>query len=307
MRIAIMGAGGIGGYYGAKLAAAGNEVVFIARGAHLDAIRAGGFSLVGPAGDIHLPQAVATDDPSSVAPVDVVLFCVKLFDTEAAARAIAPLLDRGGICISLQNGVDGQHRIGAVVGAGRVLGGLAFVSAVIEAPGRVRYNSANPALEFGEADGSLSDRARHFREACLAAGFGATVVKDIRAAQWSKFVGLSTNAALTALVRRPAGVIYRDPELLEIARQGFAEAAAVARAMGIDLPVDIVEAKVKQHQGFPADMYASMYHDLSRGKRLELESLSGLVVRKGRELGVPTPVHEMAYACLKPFLDGNAG
>jgi 2-dehydropantoate 2-reductase len=138
-------------------------------------------------------------------------------------------------------------------------------------------------------------------------GFGATVVKDIRAAQWSKFVGLSTNAALTALVRRPAGVIYHDPDLLEIARQGFAEAAAVARAMGIDLPVDIVEAKVKQHQGFPADMYASMYHDLSRGKRLELESLSGLVVRKGRELGVPTPVHEMACACLKPFLDGNAG
>lgn len=306
MRIAIMGAGGIGGYYGAKLAASGNEVVFIARGAHLEAIRSKGFSLVGPAGDIHLPEAVATDDPSTVAPVDVVLFCVKLFDTEAAARAIEPLLARGGICISLQNGVDGQHRIGAVVGANRVLGGLAFVSAVIEAPGTVRYNSANPALEFGEADGSPSDRTVRLRDACIAAGFGATVVKDIRAAQWNKFIGLSTNAALTALARRPAGVVYHDPDLLEIARQGFAEAAAVARAVGIELPDDIVDSLVKKHQGFPADMYASMYHDLNRGKRLELESLSGLVVRKGRELGVPTPVHAMAYACLKPFLDGRA-
>jgi len=304
MRIAIMGAGGIGGYYGAKIAASGNEVVFIARGEHLRAIQARGFSLVGPGGDIDLPAAVATDDPASVAPVDVVLFCVKLFDTEDAARSIAPLLARGGICISLQNGVDGQHRIGAVLGAERVLGGLAFVSAVIEQPGVVRYNSANPALEFGEADGSQSDRAVRFRDACLAAGFGAKVVGDIRAAQWGKFIGLATNAALTALVRRPAGVVYHDPDLIPIARQGFAEAAAVARAIGIDLAPDVVDSLLAKHQGFPADMYASMYHDLARGKRLELDSLSGLLVRLAREHGVPVPVHAMAYACLKPYLNG---
>jgi 2-dehydropantoate 2-reductase len=304
MRIAIMGAGGIGGYYGAKLAASGHEVAFIARGEHLRAIRSRGFSLVGPGGDIMIADAVATDDPASLAPVDVVLFCVKLFDTAAAARAIAPLLARGGICISLQNGVDGQHRIAEVIGGDRVLGGLAFVSAVIEAPGVVRYNSANPGLEFGEADGSLSERAVRFRDACIAAGFGAKVVEDIRAAQWMKFIGLTTNAALTALARSPAGVVYHDPDLLALAHAGFAEATAVARAVGIVLPEGIVESLVAKHQGFPADMYASMYHDLARGKPLELESLSGVIVRKGRELGVPTPVHAMAYACLKPWVDG---
>ncbi|MBC7780797.1 MAG: 2-dehydropantoate 2-reductase [Proteobacteria bacterium] len=305
MRIAIMGAGGIGGYYGAKLAASGNEVAFITRGEHLRALQARGLSLVGPGGDIVLPQVEATDDPSSIAPVDVVLFCVKLFDTEDAARAIAPLLEQGGVCISLQNGVDGQHRIGAVLGADRVLGGLAFVSALIEAPGIVRYNSANPSIQFGEADGAESSRAQRLREACASAGFGAEIVGDIRAAQWLKFIGLSTNAALTSLARKPAGVVYHDPDLLALARAGFAEAAAVAHAQGITLPADIVEVLVRRHQRFPADMYASMYHDLARGKRLELESLSGLIVRSGRELGVPTPVHAMAYACLKPYLHGS--
>jgi len=140
-----------------------------------------------------------------------------------------------------------------------------------------------------------------------AAGFGAKVVSDIRAAQWNKFIGLTTSAALTALVRKPAGVVYHDPDLLEIARQGFAEAVAVAKALGISLPEDIVQAHVTKHQGFPADMYASMYHDLARGKRLELDSLSGLVVRSGRGLGIPTPVHAMAYACLKPYINGSTG
>ncbi len=305
MRIAIMGAGGIGGYYGAKLAARGHEVAFIARGEHLQAIRRNGFRLVGPAGDVSLPEAVATDDPGTLAPVDVVLFCVKLFDTEDAARAIAPLLAHGGICVSLQNGVDGQDRIARVLGGERVLGGLAFVSAVIETPGVVRYNSANPSMQFGETDGSITDRALALQAACVDAGFGAEVVGDIRAAQWHKFVGLSTNAALTALARQPAGVVYHDPDLLPIARAGFAEAVAVARAKGVAMPADMVEQLVKKHQGFPADMYASMYHDLARGKRLELDSLSGVIVREGRALGVPTPVHAMAYACLKPFIAGR--
>jgi 2-dehydropantoate 2-reductase len=307
MRIAIMGAGGIGGYYGAKLAARGHDVAFIARGEHLKAIQRDGFRLVGPGGDVSLPKAVATDDPATLPPVDVVLFCVKLFDTEDAARAISPLLERGGICVSLQNGVDGQDRIGRVLGGDRVLGGLAFVSAVIETPGVVRYNSANPSLQFGESDGSLTPRAQALQRACIEAGFGAEVVGDIRAAQWQKFVGLSTNAALTALARQPAGVVYHDPDLLPIARAGFAEAVAVASAKGVAMPADMVEQLVKKHQGFPADMYASMYHDLARGKRLELDSLSGVIVREGRALGVPTPVHAMAYACLKPYLQGRPG
>jgi len=304
LRIAIMGAGGIGGFYGARLAQAGHDVTFITRGEHLKALRARGLSLAGPDGDVQLPGISATDDPGTIEPVDVVLFCVKLFDTEDAARAIAPLLASGGVCITLQNGVDGPERIGAIVGKDKVMGGIAFVSAVIEAPGVIRYNSKSPSVKFGESDGGMSERATRFRDACLGAGFGAEVVPDIRAALWHKFVGLTVNAALTALVRQPAGVIYPDPDLIALARQGFQEAADVGRALGVQLPEDIVDWQVKNHLGFPAGMYASMYHDVARGKRLEVGSLSGLVSREGAKLGIPTPFHTMAYACLKPYVNG---
>jgi 2-dehydropantoate 2-reductase len=304
MRIAVMGAGGVGGYYGARLAHAGHDVTFIARGEHLRAVKAHGLALRGPAGDILVSAAQATDDPRNIAPVDVVLFCVKLFDTEDAARACQPLLENGGLCVSLQNGVDGQHRINAVLGTPVAIGGLAFVSAVIESPGVIRYVSTSPSIQFGEADGRASARTTRFREACIAAGFGAEVVPDIRAAQWRKFVGLTTNAALTSIARQPAGVVYHDPDLLALARAGFSEAAAVAKAGGVELPADFVEQNVEKHRKFPAGMYASMYHDLARGRRLELESLSGLIVREGREHAIPTPFHAFAYACLKPYVNG---
>jgi 2-dehydropantoate 2-reductase len=301
VRIAIMGAGGIGGYYGGRLAQAGHDVTFIARGEHLRAIQAKGLALTGPGGDAHIAAARATDAPGELEPVDVVLFCVKLFDTEDAAQAIEPLLAKRGVCITLQNGVDGAERIGAVVGHARVMAGIAFVSALIEAPGMIRYNSKSPSIQFGEADGRMSERAVRFRDACVGAGFGAEVTTDIQAALWHKFVGLTVNSALTSLVRQPAGVIYPDPDLMAIARAGFAETAAVGKAMGVKLPHDIVEWQARNHLGFPAGMYASMYHDLRRGKPLELESLSGLVAREGRRLGIATPFHAMAYACLKPY------
>jgi 2-dehydropantoate 2-reductase len=304
MRIAIMGAGAIGGFYGGRLAQAGQDVAFITRGEHLRAIQAGGLALKGPAGDTVIRGAQATDDAARIAPVDVVLFCVKLYDTEDAARKIAPLLAKGGVCITLQNGVDAYERIGTIVGHDRVMGGLALVSALIEAPGAIRYKSKAPTIKFGETDGRISERATRFRDACVAAGFGAEVVTDIRAALWHKFVGLAVNASLTSLVRQPAGVCYQDPDLLALARMGLSEGAAVARTLGVTLPDDIVEWQIRNHQGFPADMYASMYHDVARGRRLELESLSGYIVRKGRELGVPTPFHAMAYACLKPYING---
>jgi 2-dehydropantoate 2-reductase len=306
MRIAIMGAGGVGGYCGGRLAQAGHEVVFITRGEHLRAIQAGGLKLVGAAGEVVIADAQATDTTELVAPVDVVLFCVKLFDTEDAARAVAPLLAKGGVCITVQNGVDGQHRIGAIVGYDRVMGGIAFMSALIDSPGVIRYTSMAPSIKYGEADGQMTERAVRFRDACTAAGIAAEVVADIRVAQWHKFVGLTTNSALSSLVRRPAGVVYHDPDIVALARAMFAEAAAVARAMGIGLPDDIVEWQIQNHRKFPPEMYASMYHDLVRGRRLELDSLSGLIIRKGRELGVPTPHHAMAYACLKPYVDGSS-
>ena len=304
MRIAVMGAGAIGGYYGGRLAQAGHDVTFITRGDHLRAIRAGGLVLRGPAGDSVISGAAATDDPAQIAPVDVVLFCVKLYDTEDAARAIAPLLSNGGVCITLQNGVDAPQRIGAIAGQDRVMGGLAFVSSLIESPGVIRYKSKAPTLKFGETDGRISERATRFHDACVAAGIPAELVTDIRATLWHKFVGLAVNASLTSLVRQPAGVCYHDPDLLALARSGFSEAAAIARALGVKLPDDIVEWQIRNHQNIPADMYASMYHDVARGRRLELESLSGFIVHKGRELGVPTPFHSMAYACLKPYING---
>ncbi len=304
MRIAVMGAGAVGGYFGALLAKAGHEVAFIARGAHLEALKKDGLAVEGPRGDWKV-KTIATDNPAELEPVDVVLFCVKTYDTEDAGGAIKPLLARGGCCISLQNGVDSLERLTLVLGKGSVLPGLAFVSGVIDRPGVIRYVSAMSSLHYGEPDGAMSERAIAFRDICKAAGIGAVVEKDIRAAQWNKFVALATNASLTSLIRAPAGVIYHDPMLIGMARDAFSEVAAVGRAHGVDLPEDVVEKSMNVHKGFPKHMYASMYHDIARGRRMELESLGGYVVRLGKQLGVPTPVHSFAYACLRPFANGT--
>lgn len=304
MRIAIMGTGAVGAYFGALLARSGHDVSFVARGEHLKAMRERGLSVVGPRGDFSVPKVKATANPEEIGPVDVVLFCVKLYDTESAAQSIAPILSAGGVCISLQNGVDAQERIGRIVGNDQVMGGLAFVSGVIEAPGVIRYASDMSTIRFGESSGAMSARGLAFSQACEAAGFKAELVPDIRAAQWQKMVGLASNAALSCVVRQPAGVVYNDPDLIVVARGAFGEVKAVAEAQGIPMPADIVERTLAMHQNFPPNMYASMYHDLARGRRIELDSLSGVIVRKGCELGVPTPVHAMAYACLKPYMNG---
>ena len=305
MRIAVMGAGAVGGYFGALLAKGGHDVAFIARGEHGQAMRAHGIRLEGSLGSMVVRNIEVTDDPATLAPCDVTLFCVKTYDTDSAAAAIKPLVARGGVVISLQNGVDGQDRIGAVLGSRSVMGGLAFVSGVIAAPGVIRTTSPMSSLRFGEPDGAMSPRATGFAAACVAAGFNAEVMTDIRSAQWSKFVGLCTNAALTSLMRVPAGHIYHRDNGIALARHGFAEVEAVGQAVGATMPVDIVEHSIKLHQSFPKSMYASMYHDVARGRRMELESLSGMVVRLGRKHRVPTPVHEMAYTCLLPFVNGT--
>lgn len=305
MRIAIMGGGAVGGYFGGLLSLAGNDVTFIARGEHLRAMQEHGLTLETPKGTLQVNNARFVAEPGEVGPCDIVLFAVKAYDIEAAATPLKPLVDAGATIVSVLNGVDHQDRIGAVVGANSVIGGLALVSGVITAPGVIRYTSPMSSLRFGEADGSMSARAVAFRDACLAADFGAEVVPDIRAAQWAKFVGLATNAALTSLIRLPAGYIYHDPEIIPMTRRGFEEVAAIARALGIALPADAAERALAMHQGFPKTMYASMYHDVAKGKPMELDSLSGYIVRKGRELGVPTPVHEMAYLALKPYMHGT--
>lgn len=305
MRIAVMGAGAVGGYFGALLAQAGHQVAFIARGAHMQAMREKGLTIDGPQGRVVVKNIEVTDDPATLAPCDVTLFCVKTYDTESAAEAIRPLVARGGVVISLQNGVDGQDRIGKVLGEDQVMGGLAMVSGVISEPGVIKTISEMSSLRFGEAGGGASPRAVAFSEACAKAGFKAEIMPDIRSAQWQKFVGLATNAALTSLIRLPAGNIYHDDGLLGLTHRALTEVADVARAQNIALPADMVDRAMKLHQNFPRSMYASMYHDHARGRRTELESLSGLVVRRGRQYGVPTPVHEMAYLCLRPYVNGT--
>ncbi len=304
MRIAIMGGGAVGGYFGGLLALGGMDVTFIARGEHLRAMQKNGLTLEIPKATLHISNARFVAEPTEVGKCDVVLFAVKAYDIEAAAAPLKPLVDSGATVISVLNGVDHQDRIGAIVGADRVLGGLAMVSGVVTAPGVIRYTSPMSSLRFGEADGRLSSRAIAFRDACVAAGFNAEVDGDIRAAQWAKFVGLATNAALTCLFRLPVGYIYHDPEIIPTALRGFEEVAAVGRALGIALPTDIAQQGLALHQSFPKTMYASMYHDLAKGKPMELDSLSGYIVRQGRALGVPTPIHEMAYLALKPYLNG---
>lgn len=305
MRIAIMGAGAVGGYFGGLLSRAGQSVTFIARGRHLAAMREQGLVLDTSKGRMRVDSARFVDDPSEAGPCDVVLFAVKAYDIESAAAPLKPLVDGGACVVSVLNGVDHQDRIASILGPGNVLGGLAMVSGVIVEPGVIRYTSDMSGLRFGEPDGSMSKRATAFRDACQGAGFSADLLPDIRAAQWAKFVGLATNAALTSLFRLPAGYIYHDADIIPMATQAFGEVASVARAEGVELPPDIVARTLALHQSFPKTMYASMYHDLAKGRPLELDSFSGHIVRRGRALGVPTPVHEMAWLALKPYLHGT--
>ena len=304
MHIAVMGAGAVGGYFGGLLALAGHQVSFIARGPHLAAMQAGGLSLQTGRGTLKITAARFVDSATQVGRCDLVLFAVKAYDIEAAAAPLKPLVDGGAHVVSVLNGVDHQDRIAAVLGAGCVMGGLAMVSGVITAPGSIRYTTDMSSLRFGEADGSLSRRAGAFRDACIGAGFDAEVVADIRAAQWSKFVALATNAALCSLFRLPVGCIYHDPDTIALALRGFEEVAALARAQGIAVAHDIAARSLQVHQSFPKGMYASMFHDRNKGRPLELDSLSGHVVRLGHALGVATPVHEMAYLALRPYQHG---
>lgn len=305
MRIVVVGAGGVGGYFGGLLARAGHDVTFIARGAHLAAMRAGGLRLTGPRGDFEVAGIGATDDGAGLAGVEVVLFCVKCYDTAAAARAIAPAVGPETMVLTLQNGVDSAERLGALLPPAGIVPGAAFVSATIAAPGVIRYTSAMSSLVFGEVDGRPSARCDTFRGICLEAGFEATIAPDIGVALWSKFVALATNAALTGVTRQPAGIVYRDARLRALAVRSIDEVIAVAAARGVRLDPGQAGRSLALLESFPPDMYASLFHDLDRGRPLEIGYLSGLVSRLGAATGVATPFHDFAYACLGPYEHGR--
>jgi 2-dehydropantoate 2-reductase len=305
MRIAVIGAGGVGGAFGAALAKGGSDVTFLARGAHLAAMRERGLKVLGPRGDIHLQPTQATDDPASIGAVDVVLFCVKLWDVESAGAAIRPLVGKTTAVIPLQNGIDASERLIPILGKNAVMGGVAQISATIAEPGVIRQTGTFMRLVFGELDGRPSARGAAFHAACQAAGFDSVNSNEIVTALWEKFVLLATNSSVASLTRLPFGKLREDPEVFALFEKGVAEVAAVGRARGVKLAPDLEEKMLKAMRGFPPEMMPSMTVDLLRGNKLELPWLGGKVVALGRELNVPTPTYDVMYAALKPYANGK--
>jgi 2-dehydropantoate 2-reductase len=304
MRIAFVGAGGVGGYFGARLIASGEDVTFIARGAHLAAMQSSGLRVESPKGNLHLRQVHATDDVRSVGHVDVVFLTVKMYDLERAAAMVQPLVGANTAVITLQNGVEAVEIVATSVPRTNVVGGVAYVAAVIAEPGLIRHTSLD-ALIFGELDGRKSERLLALEAACQRAGFGARASESINVDLWAKFARLSVFAGMTAVTRSPIGVLRDDPELYAMQQAACQETIQVGRASGIALP-DALMGEIEQMvHNLPHHAKASMLEDLERGKRLELPWLSGAVVRLGRATGVPTPIHAFIATVLKPHVNGH--
>jgi 2-dehydropantoate 2-reductase len=306
MRIAVMGAGGVGGYFGARLAQGGHDVAFVARGRHLAAMRERGLAVRSALGDVHLPRPAATDDPAALAPADIVLFAVKLWDTESAAEAIRPLVANGGVVVPFQNGVGSVERIGAIVGAERVMGGVAQIAATIAEPGVISHTGTMARLRFGVVLPAQQPAAEALLAACTGAGVDAELVADIRRALWEKFVFLAAFSGLTSVARQPIGVLRADSDLRAALEAAMREAWAVGRAQGIALADDFIAQLMKFTDGLPAEMKSSMLNDLVAGNRLEAPWLCGAVARMATELGIPAPVNATLFAALKPYCAGGA-
>jgi 2-dehydropantoate 2-reductase len=302
-----MGAGGVGGYFGARLAKGGADVTFIARGAHLAAMRERGLAIESAHAPIVLPAVKATDDPATIGAVDVVLFCVKLWDTESAARSLLPLVRPGTAIISLQNGVQKDDTLRAVFGDAAVMGGVAYIAATIVRPGVIGQTGAMQRMIFGEFDGRRSPRAETLLAACKAGGIDAEISPDIRRAIWEKYVFLVGLSGSTTAMRMPLGPIRANPRSRQFLLDLMREAVAVGRARGVDLPADFAEQRLRFADSLPDDMTSSMYHDLDRGRPLELRWLSGGVVELGAAAGAPTPANRAVNDILILHAEGRAG
>jgi 2-dehydropantoate 2-reductase len=305
MRIAIMGSGGVGGYVGGRLAASGQDVVFIARGAHLAAPRERGLRIESALGDVALDPAAASDDPAAVGPVDLVIFAVKLYDSESAAEATRPLAGPGTGVVTLQNGVDSVAVLARALGAQHVIGGAVHIASTIAAPGLIRHTGTMARLQFGELDGGHSERVAALSQALEQAGVDHQVSDDIERDIWAKMVFLATFSGLTALTRSSIGPIRTDADTRALYQAGLAEALAVAHAKGIALPEDFVARSLARTDQLPAEMKSSLQHDLEAGRRLELPWLSGAIVRMGKELGIATPTHAFITTALSLHVAGR--
>lgn len=305
MRIAVVGAGGVGSGFGAALAKAGADVTFIARGAHLAAMKSQGLKVLSPRGDIHLVPTQATDNPADVGPVDFVLFCVKQWDVESAGHHIKPMIGPETAVIPLQNGVDAAERLIPILGANAVMGGVAQISAAITGPAVIQQVGTFMRMIFGELDGKRSARGEKLLAMCQRGGFDATLSEAILTDLWMKFILLATNASIVALARQPIGNLRDDPDIRPIFISAAQEVMEVGRANGVALPANAIETVLGLTDHLPPHQKPSMALDLERGNRLELPWLSGKVVELGKKLDVPTPTHSLLYAMLKPYIMGK--
>jgi 2-dehydropantoate 2-reductase len=303
MKFAVFGAGGVGGYLGARLANAGHDVRLIARGEHLDALQSSGLRVDSVAGDtsVDLP---ATDDPAAIGPCDYVLFCVKSHDTRAAAADLDPLLGPETAVVSFQNGVDNEAWLADEIGTEHVVGGVAYIFSTIESPGVVEHTGGPARFVFGELDGERTARIEAFDDALSAAeGVEAVLADDVRVELWRKFCLICAQAGMTATTRLPLGEIRATEASWEMYRRLMAEVSAVARAEGVDLPASVVDEWSEFVQDLDPGMYSSLHYDLTHDKELELDALHGSVVRHAEDVGVDVPMNEAVHAILRPWAD----
>jgi 2-dehydropantoate 2-reductase len=306
MKYAVIGVGGVGGYFGARLAADGNEVAFIARGAHRKAMETQGLTVLSPNGDIRLDKPWVSEDMAEIGLCDYVLFCVKLWDVDAAAAQIRPLVARETAVLPFQNGVTVEDRLGEILAPGNVMGATAQIAAAIERPGVIRHSGTMARLVFGERDGSETWRVDCLLAACESAGIEAKASREIDKEIWRKFVFLAPMAGATCFYRAPIGPILAEPERRARLAAMIEEAVAVGRAKGIELAPDTATRTLGFMEGLPGDMKTSMLGDLEHGRRLELDWLNGEIVRLGRELGVATPENAAVTEALAPYAMGRA-
>ena len=303
MKIGVMGTGGIGGYFGALLARAGYEVFCLARGEHLKAIQEKGLRVESVPGNFTV-RPRATADPAAIGPMDLILFGVKTYDTDEAARAMRPLVGEGTVILTLQNGVDSAERIAAALGPGRVLPGAAYIFSGIAAPGVIRQTGGPRKIVFGEPEGGRSPRAEAILAACRAAEINAELTDRIVRVLWEKWAFICAQGGVTALTRLPLGEIRACEETWALYRGVIEEIAAVAAARGIAVAPGLVGTILDQAKALEAHVTSSLANDLAGGRRLEIEALNGTVVRYGREAGVPIPLNQAIYASLKPYEAG---
>jgi 2-dehydropantoate 2-reductase len=309
VKIAVMGAGGLGGYFGARLAQGGHDVQFIARGAHLAAIGAAGLRVRSVRGDFELPpeRVPVTDDPASIGPCQVVLFTVKSYDTDAAAGRLHPLLGPSTAVVSLQNGIDNEDKLAARIGAEHVVGGVAFIFAGIAEPGVIRHSGGPARIAFGELDGRRTERLDAFLVACTESGIEAAIAPDIRVALWSKWAFICAQAGLTAATRLPIGEIRASPAAWGLFREVVTEAWRIGRAEQVPLPDDLVDQHLRFATGLEPDARSSLYDDMVAGRRMELDALLGALVRRAERNGIPAPAGSALHAVLEPWARRNAG